>query len=389
MIKREITQVLLKLASQYPVVTITGPRQSGKTTLVKKVFKEKPYVNLENMEMRDFAQNDPVGFIKKYPDGAVIDEIQRVPELLSYIQVTVDESNTNNMFIITGSSQFELMESVTQSLAGRTAILKLLPFSFSEIIKYKKKYSTLDLLYTGFYPRIYDKNLNPTQALGDYFETYVERDIRNLSQIHNLSLFQKFVRMCAGRTGQMLNIFNLANDIGISHTTAREWISLLETSYIIFLLEPFWINIKKRLIKSPKLYFYDVGLASFLIGIENKSHIETHPLRGNLFENLVVMELLKYRYNKGMKNNLNFFRDSNHNEIDLIYNISENMIPIEIKAGATISKDYFKGFKQFNKIIPKTPLVQAIIYDGDRYDIQNGTQILNILNINKFLNKKL
>ena len=331
MIRREISDNLITLAGKYPVVTITGPRQSGKTTLAKEVFKEKVYINLEAMDSREFARSDPRGFLKRIPDGAILDEIQRVPELVSYIQERVDEKKKNNMFILTGSQQFEFTNSINQSLAGRTALLKLLPFSITEV---KNNYGLLDMeeiLYTGFYPRIYDQKLDPTQALGDYFETYVERDLRQLIQIQNLSVFQKFVKMCAGRTGQLLNLNSLANDVGISHTTARGWLTILEASYIVYLLRPYHPNIKKRLVKSPKLYFYDVGLASYLLGIENKSHVDHHPLKGNLFENLVVTEILKYRLNKGKRNNLNFYRDSTGNEIDVIYGVAQNFLPIEIK----------------------------------------------------------
>ena len=388
MIQRDISPILQKLTKQYPVVTITGPRQSGKTTLVRNLFNTKSYANLEHIETREFAQNDPVGFLKKYPDGAIFDEIQRVPDLLSYIQVIVDEKQINGMFILTGSSQFKLMDSITQSLAGRTAILRLLPFSINELQNDYGEQRPVDFIYKGFYPRIYDHDLSPTQALGDYYETYVERDIRQLSQIQNLSLFQKFVRMSAGRIGQLLNISSLANDIGINHTTARQWISLLEKSYIVFLLEPFHSNINKRLVKSPKLYFYDVGLASYLLGIEIKSHIENHPLRGNLFENLIVCEFLKYRYNKGYKSNLNFYRDSSGNEIDILYSIAQHFIPIEIKAGETVTKSYFKGFNALNKVFHEYPYGKAIVYGGDRYDSQSDVQILNIFKINDFLDDR-
>lgn len=387
MVIREITTYLKKLSDKYPVVTITGPRQSGKTTLARTVFKEKAYFNLELMDNREFAQSDPRGFLRKLPDGAVLDEIQRAPDLVSYIQGIVDEQQRNGMFILTGSQQFEVSNSINQSLAGRTALLKLLPFSISEVTSHYGSPDTDELIYQGFYPRLYDQKLNPTQAMGDYFETYIERDLRQLIQIKNLSMFQKFVKLCAGRLGQLLNLNSLANDVGISHTTAREWLALLEASYIVFLLQPFHRNISKRLVKTPKLYFYDIGLASFLMGIESIDQIATHPLRGNLFENLVVMEFLKYRYNQGKRNNLNFYRDSIGNEIDLIYNVAQHVLPIEIKAGETVATDFFKGFRAFEKIIPELPYGKVIIYGGAREQTRHATTITNVHHIPKILSQ--
>ena len=377
-VTRTISAVTKQLADQYPVVTITGPRQSGKTTLVKHLFPEKKYVNLEHIENREFASSDPVGFIDQFRDGAILDEVQRVPELLSYIQVVVDEKQENNIFVLTGSQHFTLMQHVTQSLAGRTALLKLLPFSIQETSLFYKTSDWIDYLYRGFFPRIYDQKLNPTQALRDYFETYVERDVRQLSQIHNLNLFQKFIKMCAGRVGQILNLSSLADDVGITHTTARDWISLLQTSYILFFLEPFHQNIRKRLIKSPKLYFYDVGLASNLLGIENETHLVNHPLMGNLFENLVVAEVLKMKHNLNFKNELNFFRDSKGHEIDLIYHIAQHTVLIVIKSGKTINTDFFKGFDYFEKVLPDLPFGSVLIYGGDKSQKRHNIQITHV-----------
>ena len=306
--KRTIESIISNLASNYPVVTITGPRQSGKTTLCRKVFRHKPYANLESPDIRQFAIDDPRGFLAQFPDGAILDEIQRAPDLTAYIQPMVDEDQRNGLFILTGSQQFEVSNTINQSLAGRTGLVKLLPFSLDEIQSAIDPPQVNDLLYHGFYPRIWDKQLNPTQVLGDYYETYVERDLRQLVAIKDLNLFQRFVRLCAGRVGQLLNTSNLANDAGISHTTAGNWLSLLEASYVIFLLQPFFANISKRLVKSPKLYFYDVGLASYLLDIENTEQISRDPLRGSLFENMVIAEALKYRFNQGKKSNLYFYR---------------------------------------------------------------------------------
>ena len=380
LIKRILSDYAQYIFTKYPIITITGPRQSGKTTLARQTFPNKPYANLENPVVRQFAIEDPVGFLNQYPQGAVLDEIQRAPELLSFLQVIVDEKKENSLFILTGSRQFELMEKVSQSLAGRTALLKLLPFTIKEIETYKIK-SLDEIMFRGFYPRIYDQDIPPYQAYGDYFETYVEKDLRQLVNIKNLSLFHRFVTLCAGRTGNLLNLSNLADDTGISHSTAREWITVLQASYIVYLLPPFYRNIKKRLIKSPKLYFYDVGLACWLLGIENITHIKNHPLRGHLFENMAIIEALKYRYNLGKRDNLNFFRDSSGNEIDLIYNISHNFLPIEIKSGQSITSGYFKGLKKFKKFFPDLPYGQLIIYAGDTS--QNRTDV-KIITVNRF-----
>lgn len=372
MIRRDIENILIKLANQYPVVTITGPRQSGKTTLIRHVFPDKKYVNLETPDIRQFALADPRGFLNQY-DDAVLDEIQRAPELLSYIQPIVDENKEPGRFIITGSQQFEVLNNISQSLAGRTALLKLLPLSIAEI-KDAFDVSSIDkLIYNGFYPRIYDMNIDTHQAIGDYIVTYVERDIRRLISIKDLNLFEKFLKLCAGRIGQLLNLQSLANDTGISHTTARSWISILEASYIIFLLPPWFNNFSKRLVKSPKLYFYDVGLASYLLGIENEKQVFRDPLRGNLFENLIIIEFLKYRFNKGKKSNLYFYRDSKGLEVDLIYEAGRNIFPIEIKSGATVSEDYFKNLKRFlqsYKALP-VPYGSAVFYSGN--EIQQRT----------------
>ena len=376
MIRRDIENILIKLANQYPVVTITGPRQSGKTTLIKHIFSDKKYVNLETPDIRQFALADPRGFLDQY-DNAILDEIQRAPDLLSYIQPIVDENKEPGRFIITGSQQFEVLNNISQSLAGRTALLKLLPLSIAEI-KDAFDVSSIDkLIYNGFYPRIYDTNIEPHQAIGDYIVTYVERDIRQLISIKDLNLFEKFLKLCAGRIGQLLNLQSLANDTGISHTTARSWISILEASYIIFLLPPWFNNFSKRLIKSPKLYFYDVGLASYLLGIENEKQVFRDPLRGNLFENLIIIDVLKYRFNKGKKSTLYFYRDSKGLEIDLIYEAGRNIFPIEIKSGATVSEDYFKNLKKFLRIDKalSTPYGGAVFYGGSEIQYRTDFKV--------------
>ena len=368
MISRDATTVLRGLFEQYPVVTLTGPRQAGKTTLCRQTFAELPNVNLEAVDIREFATEDPRGFLARFPDGAVLDEVQRAPDLLSYIQVIVDERQHNGLFVLTGSRQLLIDERVSQSLAGRTGLMTLLPLTISEVHEFDVTPATDELIYTGFYPRIYDHGIEPTRALGDYFATYVERDVRQLSEIRDLSLFRRFVKLCAGRCGQLLNYQNLANDAGISHATAREWISILEASYIVFLLPPHHANIRKRLTKSPKLYFHDVGLASYLLGIDKATQVSTHPLRGALFENLVIAEALKQRFNAGRQSNLEFYRDSSGLEVDAIASRGEGLVGIEIKAGATLQSDHLAGLKKIVDILPQPFVGRILVHDGaDNY----------------------
>ena len=376
MIRRTIEPIIKELACKYPVVTLTGPRQSGKTTLCRTAFPDMAYASLEAPDVRQFALDDPRGFLAGYADGVILDEIQRAPHLLSYIQTIVDERNRPGQFIVTGSQQFELLNTINQSLAGRTAILKLLPLSIAELAKAGFDVSSVDrLLLAGFYPRIHAQGLNPAQALGAYLETYVERDIRQLAAIKDLGLFEKFVLLCAGRVGQILNLQSLANDTGISHTTAREWLTLLEASYVVFVLHPWFRNISKRLIKSPKIYFYDVGLASYLLGLENELHVSRDPLRGNLFENMMVIEALKYRFNRGKRSNLSFYRDSNGNEVDLLLEIGPDLFPVEIKAGATVTRDFFKGLKQFSSVVPDLPFGAGLVYGGAEPQDRTGVRV--------------
>ena len=377
MVKRDITTELINTAASYPVVTITGPRQSGKTTLVKKVFSNKTYINLEEPDTREFALSDPRKFLKDLPKGAILDEIQRAPLLLSYIQSIVDEKKENGFFILTGSSQFELMDSVTQSLAGRTGLLKLLPFTFNELDRINKNWSVEEYLFYGFYPRIHDQNIDPTKGYRYYYETYIERDLRQLINIKNLRLFQKFVKLCAGRIGQIFYANQLANEVGVSVPTIQSWLSILETSYIVYLLPPYFTNINKRLIKSPKLYFYDVGLASYLLGIEHVNQIKRDPLRGSLFENLLISELIKYRYNQGLDHRLFFYRDSQQKEIDIIYQSGTNIIPCEIKSADTFHSDMLNGLKYIKKIFPGKINKGYLFYTGG---IEQGIEDYNILN---------
>ena len=375
MITREITPHLIRLFARYPFVTVTGPRQSGKTTLCRAAFPNLRYVNLEAPNQREFAASDPLGFLGQLGDGAILDEVQRVPELLSYLQVLADERGRNGLFVLTGSEQFGLSGAIGQSLAGRTALLRLLPFSSAERRQTGAGESIDEILYSGFYPRIHDRKLEPRQALGDYLETYVERDVRRIGEIRNLSGFQRFVRLCAGRVGQLVNLSALGADAGVSHVTARQWLSVLEASYVAFLLTPFHANIRKRLVKSPKLYFYDVGLASYLIGIEHAGQVGTHPLRGPLFENAVIVEALKHRFNQGRRANLSFFRDARGLECDLLYEVGNRMAAIEIKSGATIAAAAFDGLKRVSKLLPQIA-VRVVVHGGmDRQSRRDGEAI--------------
>lgn len=386
MIQRRIKKSFLQFVRQYSVVMLTGPRQSGKTTLCKSALPHKAYRSLENPDTREFALSDPRGFLAQYPDGLIIDEAQRAPELFSYIQGIVDEKKKKKgLFVLTGSQNFQLLNKVNQSLAGRTAILKLLPFSMGEIKPALRSMSLDEILLKGFYPRIYDEKLDPHHALSFYYETYVERDVRSLLHVKDLSVFQKFVRLCAGRVGQLLNLSSLGNEAGISHTTAREWLSLLEASYIVFLLPPYHKNYNKRITKSPKLYFYDVGLASYLLGIENVKQMQRDPLRGHLFENLIVIEFLKTRYERAESSNLSFFRDSNHNEVDLIMPSAEGMMAVEIKSSETVAEDFFKGLNYFGNLHRDGEISKVLVYGGDESQVRSNGYVVGWKGLSSFL----
>lgn len=371
-IPRMLESTFRNLFTHYPIVTITGPRQSGKTTLARACFPDLPYVNFERLDTREYFQNDPSRFLDSYREGAIFGEVQRVPSLASWLQVLVDEERRNGRFILTGSAQFEMMTQVNQSLAGRNALLRLLPFSMDELRNIGEEKSLERRLYEGFYPRVHDQNLDPSQASADYVQTYIERDLRQFGNIHNLSAFQRFLRLCSGRVGQVLNLESLGADAGISGVTARSWLSILEASYIIFLLPPWFENIGKRLIKSPKLYFYDVGIAAWLCGIEKESQLETHPLRGNLFENLVVADCLKRRFNAGKTAALHFFRDARGMEVDLLYPAGDKYVPIEIKSGSTASPDFLKNLEKLGSLLPVRFTKGIVAYGGK--EIQDRTK---------------
>ncbi len=376
-IRRNISEKVLAYAGQYPVVTITGPRQSGKTTLCKMIFPEKAYISLEDVDERRFAKEDPRGFLNRFPDGAIIDEIQREPDLMSYIQTLVDEKKKDGLFILTGSQQFDLMETMTQSLAGRSAIVNLLPFSYDEAYQNNRHETVMDeVLFKGFYPRIFDKNLDPSEAMQFYVNTYVERDLRRLINIKDLSAFDIFLKLCAGRTGQILNLSSLGNDCGVNHNTVKSWVSVLEASFIIKLLRPYYRNFNKRLIKAPKLYFLDTGLASFLLGITKADQMFSHPLKGAIFETYVFSELLKARYNRGKADNLYYFRDSKGNEVDVICDNGNSLLQIEIKSGQTVNSDHFKGLEYFSGLAADIPVESCLIYGGNNAYIRNNVRVV-------------
>ena len=387
MIRRDLTGHLKSAFQQHPIVTVTGPRQSGKTTLCRATFPDLRYVNLEAMDAREFAESDPRGFLAQFGDGGIIDEVQHVPDLLSYIQVAVDEKGSNSLFVLTGSAQFELHRKITQSLAGRKAICHLLPLSLAERWQVRTTDSVDEILYAGFYPRIIGQDLNPTQELADYVDTYVERDVRRFSEIHDLPNFRRFVRLCAGRVGQLVNFNALAGDAGVSRTTVRAWLSILEESYIVFRLPPYFANIRKRLIKSPKLYFHDVGLAAYLIGIESADQVATHPLRGPLFENTVVAEAVKHRYNRRKRtDNLCFYRDVKQLECDLLYATGQDIAAFEVKSGATISADFFKSLRRVADLVPSITSRFAV-YGGTETQSRSDGKVIPLANLGGTLAK--
>ncbi len=381
MIQRTAESELRSLAAHYKAVAVVGPRQSGKTTLVKFVFADKPYVNLENPDIRSFAAEDPRGFLSNYPEGAILDEAQRVPSLFSYLQQILDESSSNGLFIITGSNNFLLQENISQSLAGRIAYLYLLPLSIEEINGFDLKADAL--LFRGGYPAIYNQDIDVTKWYKNYISTYVERDVRLIKNITDLATFERFLKLCAGRIGQLLNMSSLAIETGVDVKTISSWICVLETSFIAFRLQPYHENFNKRVVKMPKLYFYDTGLAIALLGFENERHLETHPFRGNFFENLIIVEFLKRRFNAGNPGNLFFWRDNVGNEIDLLLADGNSIIPVEIKSGQTITNDYFKGILYWNKMTQTQG--GYVVYGGSSSQIRgNGIKVLPISDIAKF-----
>ncbi len=381
---RNLSETLKEAYRYFPVITLTGPRQSGKTTLLRNIFKDLEYYSLENLDVRHFALNDPKAFLAQSKAGMLLDEVQHTPELLSYIQGIVDE-NPEKRFVLSGSSQFSVLKDITQSLAGRTAIFELLPFSYSEI-KEKARHKTLDtLLFDGFYPAIYAEKNIPTLFYPAYTKTYLERDVRNLLQIKDMMQFQTFLKLCAGRIGSLFNANQLANEIGVSSHTIKSWLSILQASYIIHLLPPYYENSSKRLIKSPKLYFCDTGLACYLLDIENEKQLQRDKMRGNLFENFIVTEVLKRRYNQGKSSNIYFYRDSNQNEIDLLIKNGRDFTAIEIKSSQTYHTDFEKSLQKTNTLIHSNIVKKGIVYAGDFENTEGDIQLLNYRHLHKML----
>ena len=384
MIKRTAQKTLLRMAKGFPIVAITGPRQSGKTTLAKMTFPSKPYLSLEDPDVRFTAESDPRGLLAGFPDGAILDEVQRAPKLFSYLQTKVDEKIIPGMFVLTGSQQFGLLSGISQSLAGRVGLIHLLPFDTSELLSVRKLPKSLEaLLVRGLYPPLYNRNILPGDWFAGYIATYVERDARQLINVRDLSAFQRFVKMCAARTGQILNLSSLASDCGITHNTAAAWISVMEASYLIYLLRPHHRNFNKRLIKAPKLYFLDVGLAAWLLGIHTPEQLRFHAQRGAIFETFVVSEFLKSRFNQGLPSNLFYWRDSKGLEIDLILEVGDRLNAIEIKSGQTIAPDFFSSLKIWGTLAGQADLPSWLIYGGDKALTNENISIVPWKNISK------
>lgn len=367
MIVRDALPTLARLAQGFPVLALTGPRQSGKTTLARAAFPAKPYASLENPELRAFAAGDPRRFLAGYPDGAIIDEVQRCPELFSWLQGWVDERRRMGDFVLTGSQQFGLMSTISQSLAGRVGLVQLLPFSQTELAGAALAPDSLDAaLWQGGYPALYDRRLPPDDWFPNYIATYVERDVRQLLAVRDLTVFQRFVKMCAARCGQLLNLSSLAADCGITHMTAREWLTVLEASYIVRLLPPYHRNFGKRLVKTPKLYFIDTGLAAWLLGIRNAQGVASHPMRGALFENLVVGEFVKQRFNAGQPAELYFWRDNVGHEVDLLLETPDGLQAVEIKSGMSFAADWPVAARRWKSYAGEEALAPWIVHGGDR-----------------------
>lgn len=385
MIPRYLGETVERLRKGFPIIAITGPRQSGKTTLSRAAFPDKPYVSLEEPDTRSYALEDPRGFLGQFPDGAVIDEAQRVPELFSYLQSRVDSDGRMGLFVLTGSQQFGLRTGITQSLAGRVGLVTLLPFSFGELNDAGQTPNTVEAcLFTGSFPPLYDRPVAPRDWYPRYVATYLERDLHQLIQVRDLHTFQTFLRMCAARVGQVLNLSALASDCGITHNTARAWISVLEASYILFLLQPHHRNFNKRLIKAPKLYFYDTGVVASLMAIEDEGHLAVHAMRGQIFENWIIAELLKGRMNRGLPSNLFFWRDRAGLEIDVIAEHGESLQPIEIKSGATVASDFMTGLHRWcnlnngaaDGVADRTAgEIPILFFGGDGDSTRNGVAV--------------
>ncbi len=383
MINRILSAKICEMATHYPVVTLLGPRQSGKTTLARSLFPSFAYANLEDPEVRVLARDDPRTFFETYSEPLLIDEVQRVPELLSHIQVRVDEDRRRaGRFILTGSHQPRLKEAISQSLAGRTAELELLPLSLEELIGRTETVATDEILLKGFLPEVWETSISPTDFHRNYFRTYVERDVRTLLEVRNIAAFEKFLHLLAGRIGQLVNLDGLAGEVGVSAGTIENWISVAEASFIAFRLRPWFANVGKRFVKAPKIYFTDVGLASYLLGIETASQLARDPLRGNLFENMIVADLVKARTNAGRDPALFFVRDSKGFEVDALYAIGRDLRPMEIKSARTFDASLTKNLASFRKLVPDSA-TPTLIYDGEPYSDRGGVRCLGFRSLSR------
>jgi predicted AAA+ superfamily ATPase len=364
MIERQMSNSLKKAATEYPVLLVHGPRQSGKTTLCRSIFSDKPYVSMENIDTRSRALDDPRGFFEGYPDGAILDEIQKAPALLSYMQQIVDEKKRNGMFILTGSDNFSLRQVTSQSLAGRIALFTLLPFSMEEIVSQEWLNDVDSRILYGGYPRLVTEKPERSFFFRNYIGSYVERDVRQIVNIKDVNLFQRFLALCAGRIGSVLDYTSLSNDCGVSVKTVKEWLSILEASYICFQLNPWFVNRTKRLIKSPKLYFYDTGVACALLGINEESQLNRDPLRGNLFENLVILEKIKKALNTTSSSKFWYYRTTSGIEVDLVEERGRSLIPTEIKSSASFHSDFCKNLEVFKSEYPNETIESSVVYAG-------------------------
>lgn len=389
LIPRKAAKSLMILAKEYPVLVVTGPRQSGKTTLCKAVFPGLPYASLEEPDVRQFAVADPRGFLAQYAGGALLDEVQRAPELLSYLQGIVDREPRPGSFVLTGSQQLDVLAGVSQTLAGRAGLLSLLPFALAELPGDLAPGSIEQLLFRGLYPPIYDRGLEPSRWHANYVQTYLERDLRQVVNVRDLSSFQVFLRLCAGRTGQLLNLSALAADCGITHNTAKAWLSVLEASFIVVLLRPHFRNFGKRLVKTPKLYFVDPGLAAWLLEIRSEEQLIAHPLRGALFETWAIAELLKGRANAALASNLYFWRDRAGLELDCVLDRGTALVPIEVKAGQTVASDYFDALARFAALAGDLAAPGWVVYGGSRVEKRSTATALPWRSIDSLIESNL
>jgi len=368
MIDRSIAMHIRQLAAQFPVVSVTGPRQSGKTTLVKQLFPHFAYVNLEDIELRQLAEQDPKYFLQQFPGGLIVDEAQYVPALFSYIQLEADRRGRAGEFVLTGSQHFLFMEKITQSLAGRVAIFTLLPFSETELKSTAFQQPSIDdYLLKGMYPRLYEAGIDPAFYYPNYIQSYIERDVRQLINIGDVGAFRTFLELSAGRIGQLYNQANIGNEADLDHKTVNRWFSILETSFIAFKLRPYFQNFNKRILKTPKLYFYDTGIVCALLGIRTTEQLKNHPIRGALFENWIVVEMLKKSLNKGIRPNMYYWRDQTGNEIDLLIDEGGSLYPMEIKSGMTYNTQFFKNIRFFNALSGNNPDNSYLLYAGTQH----------------------